>query len=93
MGAYTYILECRDGSYFVGSTTHLQARVHQHQIGQGAAYTRRRRPVTLVWSTYFETIPEAFTFEKQVQRWSRAKRRALVDGRLDDLPRAGQEVL
>ena len=86
MGAHTYILQCRDGSFYVGSTTHLEARVHQHQEGLGAAYTRRRRPVTLVWSAWFETIPEAFAFEKQVQNWSRSKRLALIEGRLDELP-------
>jgi len=86
MPAYAYILQCRDGSYYVGSTTHLEARVHQHQIGLGAAYTRHRRPVTLVWAALFETIPAAFSFEKQVQGWGRAKRQALIDGRLDHLP-------
>jgi len=86
MPAYAYILQCRDDSYYVGSTTDLGARVHQHQIGLGAAYTRHRRPVTLVWSALFETTPAAFAFEKQVQGWSRAKRQALIDGRLDHLP-------
>ena len=29
---------------------------------------------------------DAYLFEKQVQRWSRAKRIALIEGRLDALP-------
>ena len=84
--AFTYILECRDGSYYVGSTTNLQARLHQHQLGASAIYTRRRLPVTLVWAAHFDRIDEAFALEKRVQGWSRAKRRALIDGRLDELP-------
>ncbi|AJR18690.1 GIY-YIG nuclease family protein [Pimelobacter simplex] len=48
MNAYCYILECADGSYYVGSTVDLERRVSQHQLGLGAAYTRRRRPVVLV---------------------------------------------
>ena len=84
--AWAYILRCSDGSYYVGSTTYLPARLMQHQLGLGAVYTARRRPVTLVWAMEFERVVDAFAFEKQVQNWSRAKRQALIDGRLEDLP-------
>ena len=60
MAAYVYILECSDGSYYVGSTRNLEHRVWKHQEGLGAAYTRRRRPVTLVWHQKFENVGEAF---------------------------------
>jgi putative endonuclease len=81
-----YILECADGSYYVGSTVDLDGRVWQHNEGLGAAYTRRRRPVTLVCAIAFARIDEAFAFEKRVQGWSRAKRLALIEDRWDDLP-------
>ena len=86
--AWVYLLECSDGSYYVGSTVDLELRLwqHQHSDGEGAAYTRRRRPVRLVWSWDFDRVDEAYAFEKRVQGWSRAKRRALVEGRFDDLP-------
>jgi len=84
--AFAYMLECADGSYYVGSTIDLNARLYQHECGEGAVYTRHRRPVRLVWSHEFEHVHEAFAFEKQVQGWSRAKRQALIDGRFDDLP-------
>jgi predicted GIY-YIG superfamily endonuclease len=84
--AWVYMLRCSDGSYYVGSTTHLVARVHQHQTGEGARYTRRRRPVELVWPHETEKVSEAFALEKQIQNWSRAKREALIDGRYGDLP-------
>ncbi len=80
------ILECSDGSSYVGSTRHLDKRVSQHQSGEGAAFTRRRLPVRLAWSHQTEHIGEAYTLEKQIQGWSRAKRTALIDGRLADLP-------
>jgi putative endonuclease len=83
--AWTYILGCRDGSYYVGSTVDLERRVWEHDQGLGAAYTRHRRPVRLLWSANFERIDEAFAFEKQVQGWSRKKREALMDGRFGDL--------
>ena len=40
----------------------------------------------MVWAAHFDRIDEAFALEKRVQGWSRAKRRALIDGRLDELP-------
>jgi putative endonuclease len=84
--AWTYILKCADDSYYVGSTTNLVARFHQHSTGVGAVYTRSRRPVELVWAWEFERVTHAFALEKQVQNWSRAKREALIAGRFDDLP-------
>lgn len=84
--AFTYILQCADGSFYVGSTRNFVARLEQHRAGTGAQYTRRRRPLTLVWAGEFERIDEAFGFEKQVQGWSREKRIALIEGRWDDLP-------
>jgi putative endonuclease len=88
MGGWAYIIECADGSYYVGSTVDLEARISQHNLGLGAKYTRlkRRRPVKLVWDAQFDRIDDAFEFEKRVQGWSRAKRRALIEGRMDDLP-------
>jgi putative endonuclease len=86
--AWVYILECADGSFYVGSTIDLGRRRFQHQIGDGPAYTRRcgRLPVTLRWSQEFDRIDDAFRIEKQVSGWSRAKRLALIEGRLHDLP-------
>ena len=88
MPACTYILRCADGSYYVGSTTDLERRVSEHDAGLGAAHTRlrRRRPVTLVWACQFDRVDDAFRYEKQIQNWGRAKREALIEGRLDDLP-------
>jgi putative endonuclease len=84
--SWVYLLECRDGSFYVGSTTDLERRVSQHQLGLGASYTRTRRPVKLVWAADFNRIDEAYAAEKRIQGWGRAKRRALIDGRLHDLP-------
>ena len=86
--AWTYILQCKDGSFYVGSTIDLERRVAQHDAGLGAAYTRsgRRRPVRLVWSAQFQRIDEAFALEKKLRKWSRAKRLALIEGRYEDLP-------
>ena len=84
--AHMYILRCSDGSYYVGSTRDLERRLRQHQAGDGAECTRRRRPVDLVYACAFAEVREAFAAEKKVQRWSRAKREALIRGDFDMLP-------
>ena len=84
--AHVYILRCGDGSFYVGSTIDLERRVAQHACGEGAAYTRRRLPVALVFCQEFERVEQAYAAEKQVQGWGRAKRIALIEGRLELLP-------
>ena len=74
-------------SFYVGSTMDLDARLWQHNHDpHGPIYTRRRRPVTLVWAGEFATPAQAFAFEKQVQGWRRAKREALIRGEFAQLP-------
>ena len=95
--AHTYILECSDGSYYVGSTTNLEIRLWQHNNDpEGPIYTRRRRPVRLVWAAEFDSIIEAFEYEKQVQGWNRRKREALLHPQvardIDDAGRAIGEI-
>ena len=84
---FMYILECADHSFYVGSTWDLEKRLAQHNSGiGGAAYTRRRRPVRLVYFEQSDRIEDAYAREKQIQNWGRAKRIALIEGRYDDLP-------
>ena len=83
---YVYILECSDGSYYTGSTWDLAQRLAQHQAGVGADYTAQRLPVRLVYSEQYDRVEEAFRREKQVQGWSRRKKRALIEGRFEHLP-------
>ncbi|WP_396659440.1 GIY-YIG nuclease family protein [Microbacterium sp.] len=80
---YVYILRCSDGTFYVGSTKDLALRLEQHSSGHGAAYTRRRLPVTLVWSDEFPRIEDAFRWEKRIQGWSHAKRAAFIEGGID----------
>ncbi|HEX5857330.1 MAG TPA: GIY-YIG nuclease family protein [Microbacterium sp.] len=86
---YMYIVRCRDGAYYTGSTLKdPEARVWEHNNDEdlAARFTIKRRPVVLVHVESFTRIDDAFAREKQVQRWSRAKKDALIDGRLGDLP-------
>ena len=81
--AYTYILECSDGTLYVGSTWNLDQRLWEHETGTGASYTRRRLPVRLIWSAQYERIADAYDLEKRLQGWSHAKRLAFIEGGID----------
>ncbi len=79
MTAFVYILRCADGSYYVGSTrTDLERRVAEHDAGTYGGYTKRRRPVELVFHQHFERITDAISAERQLKGWSRAKKEALM---------------
>jgi putative endonuclease len=76
---YIYILECADGTYYTGSTWNLEKRLSEHQQGLGANYTKKRLPVKVVYCEEFERVEDAFHREKQVQKWSHKKKRALIE--------------
>lgn len=51
---------CSDGTYYTGSTVDLVLRLEQHQAGEGANYTRRRLPVSLIYAEEYGRIEDAF---------------------------------
>ena len=83
MSFYAYMLRCSDGSYYVGHTDDLDARIAAHQVGLFPGYTRTRRPVYLVWHQEFPEREQAFAVERQIKGWSRAKKEALIRGDWD----------
>ena len=82
-GYHVYILELEDGSYYVGHTDHLPRRMDQHQSGKSIQTTARLRTKGC---SYYETVsdlPGALKREKQIKGWTRRKKKALIDGRVD----------
>jgi putative endonuclease len=90
--AWMYILECSDGSYYVGSTRNLEQRIFQHQQGLGAKYTSGRLPVKLVYGEEYDRVADAYAREKQVQGWRRSKREALINGDPELLPVLAKKI-
>jgi predicted GIY-YIG superfamily endonuclease len=81
MNYTVYILRCADGSFHVGHCRDLEARLEAHNGGEGAAYTAARRPVVLAWSEAHPDESSAVRRERQIKRWSRAKKESLQAGR------------
>jgi len=70
----------------------LSKRIFEHESGVVPnSYTYTRRPVKLVWSGEFATHEEAFSFERQIKGWSRAKKKALIDWDWDKIHKIVQE--
>ena len=77
---YVYMLRCRDGSLYTGSTDCVERRLAAHSQGRGAKYTRSRLPVELV---YQESCPDksaALRREAAIKRLSRREKLKLLAG-------------
>ncbi len=81
--AVTYILLCSNGEYYVGSTTSLERRLKEHQSGRGGQFTSSHLPVELVYTEEYHTIEEAYKRERQLHGWTRAKKKALINGDIE----------
>ncbi|MGM0471056.1 MAG: GIY-YIG nuclease family protein [Bacillota bacterium] len=78
MGHFTYILECADKTLYTGYTTDLERRIREHNSGNGAKYTRGRRPVELVYSEEYATRSKAQQREYEIKQYSRQEKLELV---------------
>ncbi|PZQ77980.1 MAG: hypothetical protein DI563_01835 [Variovorax paradoxus] len=76
---FVYLLRCSDGSYYVGQTEDMDARLQQHGDGL-IGYTATRKPIELLWQGEFESRESAIAFERRIKGWSRAKKEALIRG-------------
>jgi len=77
---FVYMLRCRDGSYYLGVATDLEDRVKEHNSGQGAAHTKKRRPVKLVYAEEHDDYASARKRETQLKGWRREKKEWLIKG-------------
>ena len=91
MLCHMYILLCDDGSFYTGSTKNLERRLSQHFNGEGANHTKKHKPAKLVYTECFDRIDHAYHREKQIQRWSHAKKEALVNHDFDLLSRKAKK--
>lgn len=75
---YTYILQCKDGTYYTGWTNNIEKRVKDHNEGRGAKYTKPRLPVALVYYETFETKEEAMRREYAIKQMTRREKEQLM---------------
>ena len=82
-----YILKCNDKSYYTGITSNLNKRLNEHNSGKHfGSYTYYRRPVELAYYCEFTNVEQAISMEKQLKKWSRVKKEALINNKIEKLP-------
>lgn len=76
---FVYIMANKSRStLYIGVTNGLTKRVLQHRKGEGDAFTARYHCDRLVFFERFHKPSDAIAREKQLKRWSRTKKDALI---------------
>ena len=84
---YVYILKCSDETYYTGITSNLIKRIIEHNSGKHIdSYTYNRRPIKLMYYAEFTNVDLAISTEKQIKKWSRVKKEALIKNEFEKLP-------
>jgi putative endonuclease len=79
-GGWVYIMADRyRGTMYVGVTSDLAARIHQHRNGDGSDFCRRYGLTRVVWADRGDTIEDCIAHEKRIKRWRREWKLALVE--------------
>jgi putative endonuclease len=76
---YVYILASESAVLYTGVTNDLARRVREHREKKVPGFTKTYNVTKLVWFEAHGTPGSAIEREKQIKRWSRAKRIALVE--------------
>ena len=83
MGERTYAVYImasrRNGTLYIGVTNNLAARAHRHRSGVGSTFTTKYQVKMLVWYEAYGDINEAIAREKQLKKWERKWKLALIE--------------
>ena len=79
MRAFTYILECADGTLYTGYTTDMEKRLATHNSGKASKYTRCRLPVKLVYLEEWKDKETAMSREWHIKQLSRVEKLKLIE--------------
>jgi predicted GIY-YIG superfamily endonuclease len=82
---FVYLLRCGNGTIYLGQTHDLSARFERHRSGTGARHTASIKPVEIIYQEGPMPFAAAVARERQIKKWSRAKKLALAKGDLDRL--------
>ena len=81
MGGWVYIMSNkRDGVLYIGVTSDIAERIHQHRTGHGSKFCRRYGLDRLVYAEQHESIVDAIAREKAMKAWRRAWKIELIEG-------------
>lgn len=76
--AYTYIVQCADGTFYCGWALNVEDRVRVHNEGKGSKYVSKRLPAKLVYFEEFDTRAKAAQREYQIKCLNRQAKIQLI---------------
>ena len=80
MSAYIYIMSNKkDGTLYIGVTSNLLKRVHEHKEASVDSFTNKYNLKNLVYFEILDDISEAIKREKQLKNWKREWKVALIE--------------
>jgi putative endonuclease len=75
---YVYMIASRSRVLYCGVTNNLPRRIEQHREGSIAGFSADYKCTRLVWFERFCPVNHAIDREKQIKRWRREKKVALI---------------
>ena len=81
MNTYCVYIVCsrRNGTLYIGMTSHLIKRVYEHKNGMVDGFTKTHGVHYLVWYETHETADAAILREKQLKKWERKWKLRLIE--------------
>ena len=69
------------GTLYIGVTSHLAKRIWEHREGVVDGFTKRHQLHHLVYFEQHETMIAAISREKQLKKWKRSWKIALIESK------------
>jgi putative endonuclease len=76
---HVYFMASKSGVLYIGVTGNLAKRVFQHKEKLIPGFTKKYNVTKLVWFEPHVTARSAISREKEIKRWNRAKKIALIE--------------
>jgi putative endonuclease len=77
---FVYIMASKkNGTLYIGVTSNLARRAYEHREGLLPGFTRRYGVKTLVYAEVFDDVGYAMQREKNLKKWPRAWKIALIE--------------
>jgi putative endonuclease len=76
---YVYIIASRSGTLYVGVTNDIRRRVYEHKQHLIPGFTAKYNVDRLLYVDKIADPASAINREKQIKRWRREKKVALID--------------
>ncbi|MBN1991392.1 MAG: GIY-YIG nuclease family protein [Anaerolineae bacterium] len=78
---YVYIMTSFMGTLYVGMTDNLCRRVYEHKNKLIEGFTKKYNITRLVYFEETGDVKTAFSREKEIKKWRRSKKVALIESR------------